>query len=88
MASYSSITSIGYDVVFDNTLTALGNFIQTNPYSNVLILTDRNTNTHCLPVLQAAVPQLRGRDIIEIDPGEEHKNTAFGCVNVPMIFFT
>jgi len=77
----NSITSTGYDVFFDNTLAALDNFVQTNRYSNVFILNDRNTSTHCLPVLQAAVPGLRGYDIIEVDPGEENKNIDF-CVGI------
>src|SRR5690606_25665634 len=55
------------------------NFIKIHHYSNVFILTDRNTSTHCLPVLHAAVPRLQGCDIIEVDPGEENKNIDF-CV--------
>ncbi|MFB2119760.1 3-dehydroquinate synthase [Parapedobacter sp. 2B3] len=77
----NSITSVGYDVIFDNTLAALDHFIQASDYSNILILTDRNTSAHCLPVLQAAVPRLRERDIIEVDPGEENKNIDF-CVGI------
>ncbi|MEC3878891.1 3-dehydroquinate synthase [Parapedobacter sp. 10938] len=77
----NSIASNGYEVFFDNTLVALDNFLQTHHYSNVFILTDRNTSTHCLPVLQAAVPRLAGYDIIEVDPGEENKNIDF-CVGI------
>lgn len=76
-----SIPSTGYNVVFDDTLAALDDFIQTSHYSSVLILTDRNTRAHCLPVLQAAVPRLSGYDVIEVDPGEEHKNIDF-CVRI------
>lgn len=79
--SNNRITSIGYDVFFDDTLAALDNFIKTHHYSNVFILTDRNTSTHCLPVLHAAVPRLQGCDIIEVDPGEENKNIDF-CVGI------
>ncbi len=79
--SSNSITSIGYEVFFDNTLAALDHFIQTHHYSNIFILTDRNTCTHCLPVLRAAVPRLQGCDIIEVDPGEENKNIDF-CVGI------
>ncbi len=77
----NSITSTGYEVFFDNTLATLDNFLQTSHYSKVLILTDRNTGTHCLPVLQAAVPQLRGCNVIEVEPGEENKNIDF-CVGI------
>src|SRR5690606_32020372 len=65
----------------DNTLATLDNFLQTSHYSKVLILTDRNTGTHCLPVLQAAVPRLRGCNVIEVEPGEENKNIDF-CVGI------
>lgn len=77
----NSIASIGYEVFFDNTLVALDRFLQANRYSNVFILTDRNTSIHCLPVLHAAVPRLAGYDIIEVDPGEENKNIDF-CVGI------
>src|SRR5690606_26281853 len=79
--SSNSIASNGYEVFFDNTLVALDNFLQTNHYSNVFILADRNTSTHCLPVLQRAVPRLQACDIIEVDPGEENKNIDF-CVGI------
>ncbi len=75
------ISSIGYDVVFDNSLAALADFIASTPYAKVLILTDRNTCEHCLPVLQAALPEFDGYDVIEVDPGEENKNIDF-CVGI------
>ncbi len=76
-----SIPSNGYDVFFDDTLAELDKFIHTTPYSKVLILTDRNTGKYCLPVLHAAVPGLKGYDVIEVDPGEENKNIDF-CVGI------
>ena len=72
-----SIRSIGYDVVFDDTLAGLFDFVQTTPYSKILILTDRNTSEHCLPVLRAAAPAFDDYDVIEVDPGEENKNIEF-----------
>ena len=77
----NSIASIGYDVFFDDTLTAMDNFLKAKNYSKILILVDRNTDAHCLPVLQAAVPRLADCDIIEVDPGEENKNIDF-CVDI------
>lgn len=77
----NSIRSTDYDVVFDNTLASLDTFIKASRYSNVMILTDRNTSTYCLPVLQDAVPQLQKYNIIEVDPGEENKNIDF-CVGI------
>lgn len=77
----TSITSIGYEVFFDDTLATLEGFLQARTYSKILILVDRNTGTHCLPVLHAAVPQLADCDIIEVDPGEENKNIDF-CIGI------
>jgi len=76
-----TITSIGYDVVFDDSLAELNRFVQRSNYSRILILTDRNTCIHCLPVLQAALPEFDGYDVIEVDPGEENKNIDF-CVGI------
>ena len=75
------ITSLGYDVVFDDTLSELQLFLVDHDYSQLLILVDRNTNDHCLPVIQAAIPDIVDYDIIEVDPGEENKNIDF-CIGV------
>lgn len=76
-----NIESIGYTVFFENSLAALQQFIDAGSYSQVIILVDRNTNDHCLPVLQAALPDLVDYDVIEVDPGEENKNIDF-CIGV------
>jgi len=76
-----SIPSIGYNVYFEKDLDSLGTFITGGNYSRVLIFVDRNTNEHCLPVLQSLVPELAERDVIAIDPGEENKNIDF-CIGV------
>lgn len=75
------INSIGYKVFFEDSLQSLQQFIIERNYSQVLILVDRNTNDHCLPVLQSALPELLDYDIIEVDPGEENKNIDF-CIGV------
>lgn len=75
------IESIGYTVFFENSMQALQAFVEKGNYSQVLILVDRNTNDHCLPVLQAALPELVDYDVIEVDPGEENKNIDF-CIGV------
>jgi 3-dehydroquinate synthase len=72
---------LGYDVVFDNELNELQSFLIDHDYSQLLILVDRNTNDHCLPVIQAAIPDIVDYDIIEVDPGEENKNIDF-CIGV------
>jgi len=76
-----SIQSVGYHVYFEKDLTSLQPFITNGGYSQVLILVDRNTNDHCLPVLQALLPDLTNYGIIEVDPGEENKNIDF-CIGV------
>lgn len=75
------LSSTGYTVFFDDTLSELRQFIHTNNYSKILILTDRNTSEHCLPVFQEAMADFDGYDIIEIDPGEENKNIDF-CIGI------
>ncbi len=75
------INSLGYEVVFDNELNELQSFLLDHEYSQLLILVDRNTNDHCLPVIQAAIPDIVDYDIIEVDPGEENKNIDF-CIGV------
>lgn len=75
------INSLGYDVVFDNELNELQSFLIDHDYSQLLILVDRNTNDHCLPLIQAAIPDIVDYDIIEVDPGEENKNIDF-CIGV------
>ncbi len=75
------INSLGYEVVFDNDLNELQSFLIDHDYSQLLILVDRNTNDHCLPVIQAAIPDIVDYDIIEVDPGEENKNIDF-CIGV------
>ncbi len=75
------INSLGYEVVFDNELDELQSFLIDHDYSQLLILVDRNTNDHCLPQLQAFIPDIVDYDIIEVDPGEENKNIDF-CIGV------
>ncbi|HLS94426.1 MAG TPA: 3-dehydroquinate synthase [Sphingobacterium sp.] len=75
------LPSLGYSVYFEKDLASLETFIGQRSYSQLLILVDRNTNDHCLPILQAALPNLTDYDVIEVDPGEENKNIDF-CIGV------
>src|SRR5690554_722237 len=75
------IESLGYKVWFEDRLDSLDAFIRKGQYSRVLILVDRNTEIHCLPVFQELLPALTDYDIIEIDPGEENKNIDF-CIGI------
>ncbi len=76
-----AIESLGYQVYFEENLESLLSFIGAKDYSQVIILVDRNTNDHCLPVFQSFVPDLLDYDIIEVDPGEENKNIDY-CIGV------
>ncbi|EEI92944.1 3-dehydroquinate synthase [Sphingobacterium spiritivorum ATCC 33300] len=75
------INSLGYQVVFDDTLASLRTFLAEREYSKILVLVDRNTNDHCLPILQMVLNDVKDYDIIEVDPGEENKNIDF-CIGV------
>ncbi|MBD1433590.1 3-dehydroquinate synthase [Sphingobacterium sp. DN00404] len=75
------IASLGYTVFFENNLESLATFITSRNYSQILVLVDRNTNDHCLPILQSALSEITDYDIIEVDPGEENKNIDF-CIGV------
>lgn len=75
------IASLGYNVFFEDNLESLASFITARNYSQILVLVDRNTNDHCLPILQAALSEITDYDIIEVDPGEENKNIDF-CIGV------
>ena len=77
----NNLESTGYTIYFQESLKELGHFLQQNTYSKIFFLVDRNTNTHCLPLVQQALPQLTEFDIIEIDPGEETKNIDF-CIGI------
>ena len=76
-----AINSLGYQVYFEEDLNSLESFIEERNYSQILVLVDINTNDNCLPVLQAAMPNLSNYDVIEVDPGEENKNIDF-CIGV------
>lgn len=75
------ISSLGYQIFFETKLESLTSFITSHNYSQLLVLVDRNTNNHCLPILQSALSTITDYDIIEVDPGEENKNIDF-CIGV------
>lgn len=54
----------------DNPRQDLTAFLAERKYSKVVVLTDDNTQKHCYPLLQAALPP---HDVITIPSGEEHK---------------
>src|SRR5690606_33441809 len=71
------IASLGDKVFFEKNLASLEAFITSRNYSQILVLVDRNTNDHCLPMLQSALSEITYYDIIEVDQGEENNNIEF-----------
>lgn len=49
----------------------LKSFFEDKAYSQVVVLTDRNTRLHCYPAISAFVPR---HEIVEIEAGETYKN--------------
>ncbi|UIR57738.1 3-dehydroquinate synthase [Sphingobacterium sp. SRCM116780] len=75
------IESLGYQVVFEDSLDSLKTFIEERNYSKIFVLVDENTNDHCLPIIQPLLADLGNYDIIAVDSGEENKNIDF-CIGV------
>jgi len=75
------IDSISYSVFFESNFESLVQLLKEKKYSKIFILTDRNTEAHCLPVFSGAMPADFTYDIIEVDPGEENKNIDF-CIGI------
>lgn len=59
-------------VFTNNVCDALSDFFAQNDYSQVLVLTDTNTERDCFPIVKPAMPI--GKSMrVAIPPGEEHK---------------
>ncbi|PSJ73489.1 3-dehydroquinate synthase [Sphingobacteriales bacterium UPWRP_1] len=63
-----------YPVYIGTLRDRICHFLENNRHSGCFILVDDNTQQHCLPVLQQQVPQLNTAGIVNIEPGEIHKN--------------
>lgn len=62
-----------YDIVFGNIVESLSTFLKDNHYTNMCIIVDSNTRKLCLPLLHG-VEGLSMNHVIEVEPGELHKN--------------
>jgi 3-dehydroquinate synthase len=70
-----SISAPKYTIYFnENGYVELNNLLLKNNYSGIFILTDENTNEHCLPKLLANLATEILIELIEIEAGESHKN--------------
>ena len=62
-----------YEIIFDDTISSLPNFLAEHKYSKVFVVVDENTKQHCLPILQNVLTAI---EIIETKSGEIYKNLA------------
>lgn len=66
-----TISLADYNIVFDDSLQAVREFLLASAYSSIFIIVDENTQTHCLPLLQEVVSNYT---VIETKSGEDNKN--------------
>jgi 3-dehydroquinate synthase len=76
-----TLESNGSYVIFNNSISALGDFIAKGNYSKFFFLVDEHTDKYCLPLILEKLPHLDNYDIIEISSGEENKNIDF-CIGI------
>ncbi|MFL9844048.1 3-dehydroquinate synthase [Flavobacterium rhizosphaerae] len=70
-----SIQTNGHNIFFgEHCYTFLKQHLSQTPYSKIFVLTDSNTSQYCLPQFLANLATDIPFEIIEIEPGEEHKN--------------
>lgn len=77
----NTIQSDNYPIFFENSVDELVKFVQQGQYSRFFILTDENTEVHCLPLLKERFAGMDNFDIIEINAGEECKTIDF-CIGI------
>lgn len=74
MRALQRITLSDYEIVFDESLSYLAEFLAKKKYSEVIILADSNTAEHCHPKLVELLPQLAAAPLIVTLAGEANKN--------------
>ncbi|MBK9793956.1 MAG: 3-dehydroquinate synthase [Sphingobacteriales bacterium] len=60
-----------YEIIFDDSLESVKDFMSAANYSSVFVLVDENTKLHCLPVLDKVISSYT---VIETKSGETNKN--------------
>ncbi|MDY8135690.1 3-dehydroquinate synthase [Aquimarina sp. 2201CG5-10] len=67
-----------------NCYTALNSYLEKANHSKIFILVDTNTHEHCLSLLLSSIEKEYDIEVIEIEPGEIHKNieTCSGIWNI------
>ncbi|MCZ2393311.1 MAG: 3-dehydroquinate synthase [Chitinophagales bacterium] len=74
MRTLKKITLSDYDIVFDEDLSFLAEFLKSKNYSQYIILADDNTARYCYPVLIKKLPLLKDAPLIVSPSGEMNKN--------------
>ncbi len=76
-----TIQSNSYPIYFENSINELVKFIVQGNYSRFFILTDENTELHCLEALKKELGDIDNYDLIEIPAGEENKDIDY-CIGI------
>ncbi len=74
MRALQKITLSDYEIVFDEQLSYLAEFLSQKKYSEIIILADSNTAELCHPELVELLPQLAASPLIVTPAGEANKN--------------
>jgi len=76
-----TIQSNTYPIYFENSINELVKFIVQGNYSRFFILTDENTELHCLQAIKNELGDIDNYDLIEIPAGEENKDIDY-CIGI------
>jgi len=77
MEKMEAIQALDYQVVFNQKgMSSLNLLLEQSSYSKIFIIVDTNTHEHCLAPFLAKLTTSIVIEVIEIDPGEEHKTIA------------
>jgi 3-dehydroquinate synthase len=76
-----TIQSNTYPIYFENSINELVKFIVRGKYSRFFILTDENTELHCLQAIKNELGDIDNYDLIEIPAGEENKDIDY-CIGI------
>jgi len=76
-----TLQSNGYPIFFEDSIQELVKFVKQGNYSRFFLLTDENTDKHCLPLIKPYFDDMDNFDIIEINAGEESKTIDF-CIGI------
>lgn len=69
----------GCNIYIDNDFSSLKLYLNSNQYSQIVILVDENTNEFCMPIIENIIEG--EATVIEVMPGEANKNLST-CVQI------